>query len=826
MKILKFGGSSLASAERIRGVVSIIEAELTDGRAAVVVSALGGVTDDLLAASEAAADDRNYRDVVERIRSRHEAAARDLLSITETENIRPRIDEIFDEMNRILHGASLVGECTPRTRDAVLCCGERLSAQVVAAALRCSGTPADFCDARSLFVTDDEFGNARVDMAATRDRVLELFTDREPTQVVTGFIAANRRGETTTLGRGGSDYTAAILGAALDVESVEIWTDVDGVMSADPRLVPGAFSLTALSYDELMELSHFGAKVVYPPTLHPARTHSIPIVIRNTFNPTFAGTRVLERVHGNGRQVRGISSIDDVALLRLEGDGMVGVPGIAKRLFGVLARRNISIVLISQASSEHSICFAVAPGAVVEARQQVDSEFKLERGAGLIDPVVVETELSVIAVVGETMCRIPGIAGKVFSVLGDHGINVRAIAQGSSELNISLVVARRDQAAAVIAIHDAFFPRTTRVESIRERIPTAVLGATGSVGQRMLSLLADHPWFVLVEVAASQRSAGRAYKDAVRWFQTSPIPPSLAELEVLPIDADLKARLVLSALDSDVAGEVEEHCARAGHLVVSNAKNHRMRKDVPLLIPEVNPDHLQLIGSQPYDGGAIVTNPNCSTIGLVLALKPLHDAFGIDKVNVVTMQAISGAGFPGVPSLEILDNLVPFIGGEEEKLESETRKILGLLENGGITDAEIIVSAQCNRVAVLDGHTECVSVKLHSPATVDQIIEVWEGFRGAPQWLDLPSAPEQPIYYNRADAAPQPRLHRDAGSGMAITIGRLRPCSLFDYKFVALSHNTVRGAAGGSLLAAEMAVSKRVVPSIAPPSTTKDSTCS
>jgi aspartate-semialdehyde dehydrogenase len=823
MKVLKFGGSSLASAEKIRGVVSIIEDGLNDGAAAVVVSAMGGVTDDLLAATEAAAGDENYRDVVERIRFRHETAADELLSTTERENIRPLVDGIFVEMNKVLHGASLVGECTPRTRDAVLCCGERLSAQLVAAALRCSGTPADFCDARTLIVTDDQFGNARVDMAATRDRVVARVADRPSTQVITGFIAANRRGETTTLGRGGSDYTAAILGAALDVESVEIWTDVDGVMSADPRLVPGAFSLPALSYDELMELSHFGAKVVYPPTLHPARTHSIPIVIRNTFNPSFAGTRVLERVHGNGHQVRGISSVDEVALLRLEGDGMVGVPGIAKRLFGVLARRNISIVLISQASSEHSICFAVAPQAVEDAQQQVDSEFKLERGAGLVDPVVVETGLSVIAVVGETMCRIPGIAGKVFSVLGDHGINVRAIAQGSSELNISLVVARRDQAAAVIAIHDAFFPRISRVTSVRERIPTAVLGATGSVGQRMISLLADHPWFVLVEAAASERSAGRLYGDTVRWFQNTPIPPSAGGLEILPIDADLKAPLVLSALDSDVAGEVEERYARAGHLVVSNAKNHRMRGDVPLLIPEVNPDHLELVASQPYGGGAIVTNPNCSTIGLVLALKPLHDAFGIDTVNVVTMQAISGAGYPGVSSLEIVDNLVPFIGGEEEKLETETRKILGRLEGGGITDAEITVSAQCNRVAVIDGHTECVSVKLHNPATLDEIIEVWEGFRAAPQWLHLPSAPSQPIHYNPADAAPQPRLHRDAEAGMAITIGRLRPCALFDYKFVCLSHNTIRGAAGGSLLAAEMAVSKRVVPSIAPPPALKAS---
>jgi aspartate-semialdehyde dehydrogenase len=817
MKILKFGGSSLATAERIGSVVEIIENAAIHGPLAVVVSALGGVTDDLIAAGSAAAGGDDYLEAVAAIRDRHRKAAEELVSTEEAEQLVSSIDDVFKELEKVLHGASLVAECTPRTLDAVLSCGERLSAQLVAAALRHGGIPAEFCDARRLIATDREFGNARVEWETTTDRVSEFFASRETTQVVTGFIAADARGETTTLGRGGSDYTAALLGAALVADCVEIWTDVDGVMSADPRLVTDAFSLPALSYDELMELSHFGAKVVYPPTLHPARIHSIPIVIRNTFNPEFQGTRVIEKVHGNGHQVRGISSINDVALLRLEGDGMIGIPGIAQRLFSVLAQKKISIILISQASSEHSICFAVDPGSVEEARRQVDSEFELERGAGLIDPLVVETGLSVIAVVGEAMCRIPGIAGKVFSVLGDNGVNVRAIAQGSSELNISLVVGRREQASAVMAIHDAFFAEPASIELVRQRIPTAVLGATGSVGQRMVSLLADHPWFEVVEVSASTRSAGKTYPDAVRWFQSAPIPDAIAKLEVLPIDAELEAQVVLSALDSDVAGETEERLARAGHLVVSNAKNHRMRNDVPLLIPEVNPDHLELIGSQPYDGGAIVTNPNCSTIGLVLALKPLHEAFGLEVVNVVTMQAISGAGFPGVSSVEIVDNLVPFIGGEEEKIESETRKILGRLEGDRITVADITISAQCNRVAVLDGHTECISVKLRSPTTEDEIIEVWEGFRAAPQWLELPSAPARPIIYDHADTSPQPRLHRNAESGMAVTIGRLRSCPLFDFKFVALSHNTLRGAAGGSLLAAELAVARRVVPSIEKP---------
>ncbi len=458
MKILKFGGSSLATAERIRAVADIVIESLTTDRVAVVVSAMGGVTDALVAIGEEAASGHDYHARLEDLRARHHEAAGELLSADEAAEISTDIDSVLDELGRLLHGASLVGECSPRTCDTVLSCGERLSARLLAASMCARDTQAVFCDARGLIVTDGSFGNARVDMEVTGERIRGHFASTGPTQIVTGFIAADAGGDTTTLGRGGSDYTASIIGAALRADCIEIWTDVDGVMSADPRMVPGAFSLSSMSYEELMELSHFGAKVVYPPTLRPARAHAISIVIRNTFNPSFPGTRVVENNHGNGNLIRGISAVNNVALLRLEGDGMVGVPGIASRLFGVLARRGISAILISQASSEHSICFAVEPGVVDEAQHQVDAEFELERGAGLVNNVVVETGFSIIAVVGEAMCRIPGIAGRVFSALGNGGINIRAIAQGSSELNISFVVARDDQAAAIIAVHDAFFP--------------------------------------------------------------------------------------------------------------------------------------------------------------------------------------------------------------------------------------------------------------------------------------------------------------------------------------------------------------------------------
>lgn len=340
------------------------------------------------------------------------------------------------------------------------------------------------------------------------------------------------------------------------------------------------------------------------------------------------------------------------------------------------------------------------------------------------------------------------------------------------------------------------------------KINVAILGATGSVGQKFIQLLEGHPYFQVTEVAASDRSAGKKYSEAVNWFMTSPIPKDVANLTVKACAPGLESKLLFSALDANVAGEIEEEFAKKGYFVVSNSKNHRMDKDVPLLIPEVNPDHLELVKCQKFGGGAIVTNPNCSTIGLVLALKPLADNFGLDTVNVVTMQALSGAGYPGVSSLDSIDNVIPFIGGEESKLETEPLKILGQLKNGFIEDTNIKISAQTNRVAVLDGHTESVQVNLRTKPTKEEIIEVWKNFKSEPQALDLPLAPINPIYYFHEDKYPQPRLHRNLDKGMATSVGRLRDCNIFDYKFTVLSHNTVRGAAGGAILCAELMKAK------------------
>ena len=345
---------------------------------------------------------------------------------------------------------------------------------------------------------------------------------------------------------------------------------------------------------------------------------------------------------------------------------------------------------------------------------------------------------------------------------------------------------------------------------LNKKIAVGILGATGSVGQKFVELLTDHPWFEITALAASERSSGMSYQEAVNWFQTAPLSPQIGEMIVNPCKPTLPCRLVFSGLDSGVAGEIETEFAETGYLVISNSKNHRMDPQVPLLIPEVNSDHLELVKYQPFTKGKIVTNPNCSTIGMVLALKPLLDEFGLEAVSTVTMQAISGAGYPGVPSPDILDNVIPYISGEEEKMETEPLKIFGRLDRDQIVPVDIPISTQCNRVGVMDGHLESVSVKLGRETTLEGMKDCWRQFSGEPQQLNLPSAPQHPVHYFEEDHFPQPRLHRNLERGMAISIGRLRPCPVLDYKFTVLSHNTVRGAAGGAILNAEMMVKKNI----------------
>ncbi len=339
------------------------------------------------------------------------------------------------------------------------------------------------------------------------------------------------------------------------------------------------------------------------------------------------------------------------------------------------------------------------------------------------------------------------------------------------------------------------------------KVRVAVLGATGTVGQRFIQLLDGHPWFEIAALVGSERSAGRRYGEAARWVLDTPMPEQVRAMTVLGDDAQLDTPLVFSALPSKTAGAIEQRLAREGHIVCSNASDHRMDSDVPLLIPEVNPEHLELIAVQRRRrgwSGAIVTNPNCTATGPTMALRPLHDAFGVTKLLLVSMQALSGAGYPGVPSYDAIDNVMPYIGGEEPKVETEPQKMLGTLRDGAVELAPFVISAHCNRVPVLEGHLECLSVAFVHKPSLDELTAVLRNFRALPQELNLPSAPPQPLIVRDEPDRPQTRRDRDAGRGMSTTVGRLRACPILDYKFVCLSHNTIRGAAGGSLLNAEL----------------------
>jgi aspartate-semialdehyde dehydrogenase len=338
------------------------------------------------------------------------------------------------------------------------------------------------------------------------------------------------------------------------------------------------------------------------------------------------------------------------------------------------------------------------------------------------------------------------------------------------------------------------------------KIPIGILGATGVVGQRFIQMLEHHPWFEVAWLAASDRSEGKIYSEAAKWRLKTPIPASIARMKVSPATPTGAPKVIFAALDASIAAEMEPRFAEAGCAVVSNSSALRMQSDVPLVIPEVNSGHIKLIDIQPWrkkSGGYVVTNPNCCAIGLVIALAPLQ-AFGLETVMAVTMQAVSGAGYPGVASLDILGNVIPYIRNEEEKMEEETRKLLGQLNGSKVIPGAFAMSAQCNRVAVEDGHTESVAVRLKTKPKPEEIIAAWNNFRAEPQMLKLPSAPEIPIVYLEANDRPQPRFDVDLGAGMTTAVGRLRPCGVLDWKFTLLSHNTIRGAAGAAVLNAEL----------------------
>lgn len=459
MKVLKFGGSSVGNAKRIKSVIEIIKSIFKNGETGVVVfSAYQGVTDKLIKAGKIAAKgEESYLDILKEIQEQHLDTARELLSIKQQSNQLAEIKYTLRQLEDILHGIFLIRELSAKSLDFIMSFGERLSAYTISECLIDQNFKANFLDTRKIIKTDNNFGHAHVNFSLTNKNIISTITESSPLQIVTGFIASSTDGETTTLGRGGSDFTASVFGSALNVKEIEIWTDVDGVLTADPKKVPKAFSIQEMTYEEAMELSHFGAKVIYPPTMQPALDKNIAIRIKNTLNPEFPGTVIGPDKHENKHAIRGISSIDNLALLTISGSGMIGVAGIAQRIFSALARKQINIILITQASSEHTICLAILPQFKDPAIEALNEELKYEIRDEIINEIVVEDNFSVLAVVGENMRHRKGLAGRVFKALGDDDINISAIAQGSSELNISIVVSRDDEARALNAIHRAFF---------------------------------------------------------------------------------------------------------------------------------------------------------------------------------------------------------------------------------------------------------------------------------------------------------------------------------------------------------------------------------
>ena len=482
MRVFKFGGSSVGTPERIRDIVSWFpEAVEKENCQAVIFSAFQGVTDLLISMAERAGNgDDSYTTDLGTMEARHIETVRALLTTSEQSQAIAGVKFMLNDLEDILQGVFLVKELTPRSLDFITSFGERLSNYIIHLAFRRHGIDCDYLDARTVMVTDDQFGNAEVDMEKSIANIRTHYASRKKLQVVTGFIAADPNGVTTTLGRGGSDYTASIFAAALDAEELQIWTDVDGVLTADPRTVKEAFSMDVLSYEEAMELSHFGAKVIHPPTIEPTMRRNIPIRIKNTLNPSFPGTIVGRHDSSREHIIKGISSIDNVALIRIQGSGLVGMAGIAQRIFGAMAAGKINIILITQASSEHSVCLAVMPQHAKKARKLLKKELEHELAVRRVADIVIEEDLSIIAVVGENMRQTPGIAGMVFQALGRSRINISAIAQGSSELNISAVIRRSEKRKALRVIHDAFFYGARKTAHIY------VIG-TGLIGKRLIN---------------------------------------------------------------------------------------------------------------------------------------------------------------------------------------------------------------------------------------------------------------------------------------------------------------------------------------------------
>jgi aspartokinase/homoserine dehydrogenase 1 len=483
MRILKFGGSSVASPVRIRRVCDILESYYQDNiEFGVVFSALGGVTDQLLMLCDQAKEgDKKYKETFNAIKERHYSVCRELLEGDVLEGALSELQENHENFSDLIHGIYLVRELSPRMKDHVVSFGERNAAYIISCVLNKMRVPAAYLDARKVVKTDDSFGRAKVELSVTNKLISEYFKSAKGIQVITGFIGSTMEGITSTLGRGGSDFTAAIFGAALTVERIEIWTDVSGVLTANPKKVPTAKPIKRMTYGEAMEMSHFGAKVIYPPTIVPALTGGIPVVIKNTFEPDHPGTLIDSEGNGKDQFVKGISSIEQIALVTVSGLGMVGVPGIAGRLFSALAKDDINIILITQASSEQSITFAINMNDAQRATTVIKAEFEREIMRNEIDQVLVEEDVCIVAVIGDNMKQKSGLAQKIFSAFGRSKVNIIAIAQGSSERNVSIVVREKDESRALNALHYTFF---------EDKPMKLFVAGVGNVGAALLDQIA------------------------------------------------------------------------------------------------------------------------------------------------------------------------------------------------------------------------------------------------------------------------------------------------------------------------------------------------
>ncbi len=485
MKVLKFGGTSVQDVQSIQALVQIVSAHLKEQTQAIVVtSAMAGITNQLLAMAIEAEQGKDISRQLEEIESRHLAVIRKLIPPRHQNPVVMQIKLYLNELEELLQGVRSVKELSPKTKDTIVSYGELCSTFMISGILRQQEPEVVFADTRQLFVTDRHFGNARIKKEITDQNIKNFFKDA-PLYCTTGFIASNESGQTTTLGRGGSDYTAAVIGAALEAEEIQIWTDVDGFMTADPRMVKRAFSLPEISYTEAKELSYFGAKVIYPPTMIPAFAKKIPILIRNTFNTEFPGTIIHEKAKRNGSPVRGISSISEVTLVNIQGSGLVGNSGFSGRLFALLSRQEINIILITQASSEHSITFAISPSDTLKAQKALEVEFEMELLAHKVEPPEIVEGHSIVAIVGENMKHTTGISGDLFHALGRNGINVAAIAQGSSEYNISVVIHKKDLAKTLNVAHEAFFLSQVKTLNV-------FYVGIGNIGKTLLKQIKDH----------------------------------------------------------------------------------------------------------------------------------------------------------------------------------------------------------------------------------------------------------------------------------------------------------------------------------------------